>query len=69
MLFTANANDLHQGMNLVTRAIQPRTAKLAYEGVFMETVEEGLQLTCTNGEMTIKTISPAACQTAGGAVK
>lgn len=55
-------------MNLVTRALQPRTAKLAYEGVFMETLEEGLQLTCTNGEMTIKTIIPAVIQQDGSAL-
>lgn len=68
MLFTANANDLHQGMNLVTRALQARTAKLAYEGVFIETLEEGVQFTCTNGEMTIKTILPAVVQRDGSAL-
>ena len=51
MHFIATAQDLHQGMNLVTRALLPRPTKTSFEGVFIETLDEGLQLTCTNGEM------------------
>ncbi len=55
MRFTVQATDINHGMGLVTRALQPRMAKPAFEGVLIETLEEGVQLTCTNGEMTIKT--------------
>ena len=68
MHFIATSSDLHQGMNLVTRALLPRAAKLAYEGVFIETLEDGLQLSCTNGEMTIKTVIPAVIKEDGCAL-
>ncbi len=39
---------------MVTRAIAPRPVKQAYDGVLIETMEDGLVLTCTDGEMSIK---------------
>ncbi len=59
MRFSVSSTDINYGLSLVTRALLPRSAKLAFDGVLLETLEEGLQLTCTNGEMTIRTIIPA----------
>ena len=39
---------------MVTRAIAARPAKQVYDGVLIETDENALLLTCTDGEITIK---------------
>ncbi len=59
MRFTVQAEDINHSLNLVTRSLPVKTSKDAYEGVFIETTDEGVQLTCTNGEMSIKTLGPA----------
>lgn len=59
MRFTVQSDDINHSLNLVTRALPQRSPKDVYEGVFIETTEEGVQLTCTNGEMSIKTLAPA----------
>ncbi|MHC1787352.1 MAG: DNA polymerase III subunit beta [Christensenellales bacterium] len=68
MNFTVASSDINFGLSQVTRALLPRAAKLAFEGVFIETSEEGVQLTCTNGEMTIKTMIAAAVRDDGCAL-
>ncbi|MBQ9197581.1 MAG: DNA polymerase III subunit beta [Clostridia bacterium] len=55
MHFLVNAADINAGMNLVTHAISARPMRQVYESVLIETAEEGLYLTCTDGEMTIRT--------------
>ncbi len=68
MHFTVNSSDINHGLGLVTRALPVRPVKDPYEGVFIETLETGIQLTCTNGEMTIKTIVSAIVSEDGSAL-
>ena len=45
---------MNYGLGMVTRAISARPAKAAYDGVLIETDEDSLVLTCTDGEISIK---------------
>ena len=54
MHFRIQTDEMNYGLGMVTRAIAPRPVKQAYDGVLIETVEDGLLLTCTDGEMSIK---------------
>ena len=55
MQFIVNTEDINYGMGMVTRALAVRPVRDVYMGVLIETPGEGLRLTCTDGEMTIKT--------------
>ena len=55
MHFSANATDINQGMSLVSHALSARPVRTVYEGVLIETSEDGVYFTCTDGEMTIRT--------------
>ncbi len=55
MKFHVNVNEINYGLGMVTRAIAVRPVKQAYECVLIETNPQGLLLTCTDGEITIKT--------------
>lgn len=55
MEFKVSTDDMNYGLGMVTRAIAVRPIKQAYEGVLIETPDDGLLLTSTDGEMTIKT--------------
>ena len=55
MHFSVNAADMNAGMSLVSHALSVRPMRQIYEGVLLETAQEGLFLTCTDGEMTIRT--------------
>lgn len=68
MRFEVSSGDINFGMSQVTRALLPRPTKPAYDGVFIETMEEGIQLTCTSGEMTIRTKVNAAVHEDGCAL-
>lgn len=68
MQITVNANDINHGMGLVTRALSARPTRSVYEGVFAQTVEGGVQLTCTDGVMTIRTIVNAIVAQEGNAL-
>lgn len=68
MHFQVNASDINYGMNMVCRALSARPAHQVYEGVFIETISEGVMMTCTDGEMTIKAIVPAQVAEDGCAV-
>ncbi|MGI6653882.1 MAG: DNA polymerase III subunit beta [Christensenellales bacterium] len=68
MQITVNANDINHGMSLVTRALSARPTRNVYEGVFAQTVEGGVQLTCTDGIMTIRTIVNAVVAREGSAL-
>lgn len=54
MHFRVQTDEINYGLGMVTRAISPRPAKPAYDGVLIETEEDGLVLTCTDGEISIK---------------
>ncbi len=54
MHFRVQTDEINYGLGMVTRAISPRPVKQVYDGVLIETTEDGLQLTCTDGEMSIK---------------
>jgi DNA polymerase-3 subunit beta len=54
MRFICGTSELLEGLSNATRALAVRPAKPVLEGVFLETTEEGLFLTCTDGNLTIK---------------
>lgn len=54
MRFSISTNEMNYGMGMVTRAIAVHPVKQVYDGVLIETPDEGLLLTSTDGEMTIK---------------
>lgn len=55
MHFSVNASDITQGMSLVSHALSARPIRTIFEGVLIESADEGIYLTCTDGEMTIRT--------------
>ncbi len=55
MRFSVSASDINAGMSLVSHALSARPLRPVYEGVLIETADEGIYLTCTDGEMTIRT--------------
>ena len=55
MHFSANASDINAGMSLVGHALSARPTRAIFEGVLIETVDNGICLTCTDGEMIIRT--------------
>ncbi len=55
MYIHVTAHDLLEGLNYVTRAIAARPAKPVLEGVLLETDDDGVFLTCTDGALTIRT--------------
>ena len=54
MHFRVQTDEINYGLGMVTRAIAARPAKQVYDGVLIETDENALLLTCTDGEITIK---------------
>ncbi len=54
MRFICGTAELLEGLNNVTRALAVRPAKPVLEGVFLETSEDGLFLTCTDGNLTVR---------------
>ncbi len=54
MYLTCDSHELLEGLNIVTKALSPRPAKPIFEGVLLETTSKGLQLTCTDGNLTIQ---------------
>ena len=42
MHFSANASDINQGMSLVSHALSARPVRTVYEGVLIETSDEGI---------------------------
>ena len=55
MKLHVSISEINYGLGMVTRAIAVRPVKQAYECVMMESNPDGLLLTCTDGEITIKT--------------
>lgn len=54
MHFRIQTDEINYGLGMVIRAISPRPIKQAYDGVLIETMDDGLVLTCTDGEISIK---------------
>ena len=54
MHFRVQTNEMNYGLGMVTRAIAARPIKQVYDGVLIETDENGLVLTCTDGEISIR---------------
>ena len=54
MLIRIQTDEMNYGLGMVIRAISARPVKQVYEGVLIETEEDGLMLTCTDGEISIK---------------
>lgn len=54
MHFRIQTDEINYGLNMVIRAISPRPIKQVYDGVLVETGEDSLVLTCTDGEISIK---------------
>ena len=54
MHFRVQTDEINYGLGMVTRAISARPAKAAYDGVFIETDENSLVLTCTDGEISVR---------------
>ncbi|MBQ9196647.1 MAG: DNA polymerase III subunit beta [Clostridia bacterium] len=54
MHFRVQTDEINYGLGMVTRAISARPTKAAYDGVLIETDEDSLVLTCTDGEISIK---------------
>ena len=63
-----NASDFNHGMSMVSHALPSRVIKPYHEGVFLETLEEGLRLTVTDGEVAIQSIIPAEVREDGSAL-
>ena len=57
-----SANELNRGMSMVTRALLSKAPMPSYEGVLIETTDEGLLLTITNGSMTVRSTVPATIE-------
>lgn len=68
MQFTMNAQDLLDGLNTVTRALAARPAKQILEGVLIDASSDGINLTCSDGSLSIETILAADVKEAGRAV-
>ena len=65
MKLTTETLGLTEALSIVTRAIGARSAKQIFEGVLLEAGEEGLSLTCSDGNLTIQTLLPAMVEAAG----
>ena len=55
MIFSANTQELIEGLNVVTHAIPARAANKSMECVLMESFDNELSLTCTDGSVIIQT--------------
>ncbi|MDO5325947.1 MAG: DNA polymerase III subunit beta [Clostridia bacterium] len=54
MHFRVQTDEINYGLGMVIRAISARPVKQVYDGVLIETMDDGLVLTCTDGEISIK---------------
>lgn len=68
MKIAFNASDFNHGMSMVSHALPPRAVKTYQEGVFLETMDAGLRLTVTDGELAIQSIIPAEISEDGSAL-
>lgn len=54
MHFRVQTDEINYCLGMVTRAIAARPIRQAYDGVLIETTDDALVLTCTDGEISIK---------------
>ena len=54
MHFRVQTDEMNYGLGMVIRAISARPVKPVYDGVLIESNGDGLVLTCTDGEISIK---------------
>lgn len=54
MHFRVQTDEINYSLGMVTRAIAARPVKQVYDGVLIETTDDALMLTCTDGEISIK---------------
>ena len=59
------STQLMNALNVATHALSQRTTTPVLEGVLMETSDDGLKLTCSDGTMTILTNMPAEIEEEG----
>ena len=65
MIFSANTQELIEGLNVVTHAIPARAANKSMECVLMESFDNELSLTCTDGSVIIQTYVKAEISESG----
>ncbi|MBQ8160518.1 MAG: DNA polymerase III subunit beta [Clostridia bacterium] len=68
MYFVANVQDLNDSLNNVTKALAARATNQIQEGVLIETIENGVILTCTDGKLSIQSTIVANVQEHGSIV-
>ncbi len=68
MQFTVNVQELLDGLNTTTRALAARPPKQILEGVLIEADDAGVNLTCSDGSLTIQTSISADVREGGRAV-
>ncbi len=68
MKFQCTSVDLVNGLSIATRALATRSTLPIFEGVLVETCEQGLQLTCSDSSLSIVTTIPAIIEEEGRVV-
>ena len=68
MILSMNSQDLLEGLNIVTRALSPRPAKQILEGVLISASDNRVQMTCSDGSLTIEYTNAASIQEEGQTV-
>ena len=68
MIFSMNAQDLLEGLNIVTRALSARPSKQILEGVLINAENERVVLTCSDGSLVIEYTNAADIKEEGQAV-
>ncbi len=68
MRFSCHAPTLLGGLSIVTRALSARTTQPILEGVLIKTTDDGIQLTCSDGAISIVTTVPAIISSEGEVV-
>lgn len=68
MKFKVLNDEMNYGMSMVLRAVPAKATFTAMEGVLVETEEDHLILTCTNGEMSVRAQVPSVILEEGTAL-
>ena len=65
MKFSVSTGDMNYALSMCLRAVTARPVKQIYEGVLIEAQDQGLILTATDGEITVRTRIAAAVEEEG----
>ena len=68
MIFSCDAQELNTALGIVSHSLAVRSPKPVLEGVLIESCDEGIRLTCTDGTLSIETTIPAAISEEGRCV-